>query len=392
MSNKTVKKAVSLLAVIALLFSALSVGVVNAQTGEVEQAKNVILLIGDGMGYNHWEMCKQVSGEKELFIENGFEYYGFSNTSSFMLRFTDSAAGGTALATGVRTYIGAIGVYFFDPFAIRVPKNLCELAMELGMKTGVVTSDSNSGATPSTFSAHTYSRSSDAIAVQQAQSGIDLIWSRNSGEFTDESLEGTEYVMVNNWAELNALEDGQKSIGQFDSEIWKRANSSNSPTLSELTTEAIERLDNEDGFFLMVEGAHIDKHSHDKDAENMTEAMLEFDKTVEAAVDFAKADGDTIVIVTADHETGRIVYRNGEYKYTIGNHSIADVPVCVYGTDDFIEEGQTVRNKDIPQFIAKAMGATDEQFTATIKLGPDHYVDGVIGAIRKLLIAVGNLF
>ena len=392
MSNKKVRKVVSMLAVLALVFSMLSIGVVNAQTGEVEQAKNVILLIGDGMGYNHWELCKQVSGEDELFVENGFEYYGYSHTRSFTSKVTDSAAGGTALATGVRTYNRGVGVYVYDPLAIRAPKNLCELAMELGMKTGVVTSDSNVGATPGAFTAHTADRRNYLdMSQQQVKSGIDLIWTSSSGIITDEYLKGTEYVLVNDWNELNALKDGQKSMGQFDTDLWKTSNDDNCPTLSELTTEAIERLDNKDGFFLMVEGAHVDKHSHNQDPKNMTEAMLEFDKTIEAAVEFAKEDGDTIVIVSADHETGNITLKDGKYVYTQGSHSATDVPVCVYGTDDFIEDEQAVDNKDIPKFIAKALGATDKQFPARVNPDSKFYIKDFIGYIGVIISAIGEI-
>ena len=122
-----------------------------------EGIKNVIFLIGDGMGYNHWEKTKQERGI-ELTVET-MEYCGSSMTRSLSAEVTDSAAGGTALATGVRTYNGGIGVYFDDPYEFTShPMNLTELCMERGMMTGVVTTDETTGATPSAFSAHSNDR------------------------------------------------------------------------------------------------------------------------------------------------------------------------------------------------------------------------------------------
>ncbi len=368
MNNVSIKKVFSLLTVLSLLWGIFGIAVVGEWEGDVAPAKNVIYLIGDGMGYNHWEMCKQESDTDKLFIEDGFEYYGFAKTRSLTNAVTDSAAAGTALATGVRTYNGAIGVYLYNPLAIgSSPKNLCEFAMEKGLMTGVVTSDSDDGATPSAFSSHSVERGMSLdLSMQHIESGIDLIWTATSGNITAETLKDTEYTLVTNSAELAALPDGVKSIGQFNTELWALENDDNCPTLSELTVEAIDRLDDKNGFFLMVEGAHIDKHSHNQDAANMTTAMLEFDKTVKAAVDYAKADGNTIVIVTADHETGGIVNENGKYSFTQGSHSATNVPVCVYGTDDFISEGDTINNVDIPVFISKALGADDEAFPASV--------------------------
>jgi alkaline phosphatase len=99
-----------------------------------------------------------------------------------------------------------------------------------------------------------------------------------------------------------SLEEGSKSFAQFTNDLWgtKQSDESN-PTLSQMTEKAIDLLDDsENGFFLMVEGAHIDKHSHNNESENMTEAMTEFDKAIKIALDYAKADGETLVVVTAD--------------------------------------------------------------------------------------------
>ena len=106
----------------------------------------------------------------------------------------------------------------------------------------------------------------------------------------------------------------------------------------------------------MVEGAHIDKNSHNNNGEGMKEALLSFNDAVKAALDYAKKDGHTLVVVTADHETGGITLKNGEYVYTTGGHTGADVPLYVYGSDDFISENEeSIENTDIPKRIVSAL-------------------------------------
>ncbi len=131
--------------------------------------------------------------------------------------------------------------------------------------------------------------------------------------------------------------------------------------------KAIGLLDSdEDGFFLMIEGAHIDKNSHSNKVAETVACVAELDKTVAAALDFARADGNTLVIVTADHETGAIQYINGKYAFTSGSHSSANVPLFVYGSSNFIENGAVVKNKDIALFTAMTMGFGPDVFPSKI--------------------------
>ena len=113
----------------------------------------------------------------------------------------------------------------------------------------------------------------------------------------------------------------------------------------------------------MIEGAHIDKHSHNNSDAEMTEALLEFDRTVEFALDYAKRDGETLVVVTADHETGAIVFNDdGAYSFTSGSHSAADVPVLVYGSDKLITNAEVLNNYEIPIRIAYLLGFSEDDF------------------------------
>lgn len=325
---------------------------------EADDVKNVIILIGDGMGFNHLNSTEKVHG-KELSIYNRFEYYGSQKTRSASSLVTDSAAGGTALATGTRTMNGYISVYPTDPLAaIAVPASITEVAMKYGKATGVVTSDSIMGATPSAFSAHVRDRDlSDDIFAQQVVSDIDLIWGAKADNVKESTVAENGKVYCDTLSDVQALEAGQKSIGQFDSDtLWQGKDNGDNPTLSELAVEAIDILSqDEDGFFMMLEAAHIDKRSHSKDGDGAMTAVLEFDKVVDVVLDFAEADGNTLVIITADHETGSVTLVGNEYKWLTGSHSGADVPCFVYGADSFIEDDAVINNIDIPDFAVAYM-------------------------------------
>ena len=329
------------------------------------EVKNVIYLIGDGMGFYHLEKAEQ----ERAFTLNMDEFLirGDSMTRSFSAAVTDSAAGGTALATGVRTTNGYIGVYPMDMTAtFSYPKNITELCSERGMLTGVITSDETSGATPASFSAHSSDRGNkEDITDDQLRSTIDLIWGTENGLVSKSDARANGYTYVTTYDEMMALPEGSRSFAHFTNDLWTLEQSdASTPTLEQMTKKAIDLLDDTDeGFFLMVEGAHIDKHSHSNDDAKMTEAVEAFDKAIEYALEYAKADGETLVIVTADHETGAIVKNsNGTYSFTSGSHSAANVPVLVYGSKNIIQTGETLNNYEIPIRIAYALGFTEDQF------------------------------
>ena len=331
---------------------------------------NVILMIGDGMGFYHIDWMEQEYGIEEAYMFSMTDYHGESKTRSSNNIVTDSAAGATALSCAVRTNNGAIGVFPQDQYAVAyVPQNLSELAHSYGMMTGIVTSDNNHGATPGGFSAHIFDRDEgEEITRQQIEeSDLDLIWSATSGLVNDEYANEYGWTLIDTTAEFEAVQPGTRSFGQFSGNVWAPDTGADSPSLSALTTKAIDMLDDdEDGFFLMVEGAHIDKHSHSNEEANMKIAAKEFDLAVKAAIEYAKADGNTLVVITADHETGAISYKNGEYKFNSGGHSGANVPLLVYGSDNFIEEGEAINNKEIARRLAMAMGAAPTEFPAAI--------------------------
>ncbi len=366
--RQTLKPVIAMvLSIIASLSSLFGTGDVTAPAPEeYKEVKNVIYLIGDGMGPLHLEKTEQ-ERNIELTMKT-FPYEGRSQTRSASAAVTDSAAGATALACGTRTMNGALGVYIYDLVGVEShPKNITELCKENGMMTGIVTTDATSGATPSGFSVHVASRSmTEAIDYQQLNSDIDLIWGGTSSSVINaDSCADKGFTLVKNYDEMMALSQGTRSFAQFDNATWKTEQvDEQTPTLSQMTAKAIDLLDDTDeGFFLMIEGAHIDKQSHSNIDDGMTEAVMEFDKTVEYALEYAKADGETLVVVTADHETGGIVLNDdGTYSFTKGDHSSANVPLFVYGSDTFIADGDVVNNIDIPARIAYSLGFTQAQF------------------------------
>lgn len=332
--------------------------------------KNVILMIGDGMGENTIEATKDIKGIDQLAMEKA-PVKCYSDIDSFLIPATDSAAGGTALSTGIRVWINSVAVYPFAPINVDdtpVPLTLNELVKTRGMASGVVTTDETSGATPSDFSAHVLARDmEEEISADQLKSGIDLIWGGASESINEENTAANGYTYIDSETEMNALKPGSKSFAQFSfSDMKYVKNEHDTPTIEEMTKKAIEILDaDEDGFFLMVEGACIDKHAHSNDMDNVTLSTEEFAKAVGAALDFAEKDGETLVIVTADHATGGIKPdKNGGWKFTHGTHDIIDVPVYVSAEDAGFSNGETVKNRQIAVQIARVLGFGKDQFPA----------------------------
>ena len=332
--------------------------------------KNVILMIGDGMSFNNLEATKLYRTNGYLAMES-MPVKASSDIDSYIIPYTDSAAGGTALATGMCVWINSVAVFPFMPIAPKetsVPMTLCELAKANGLAAGVVTTDQTSGATPSAFSAHALSRDQEEnISNDQLVSDIDLIWGGATESINEENTAANGYTYIDSETDMNALTAGSKSFAQFSFDDLKYVtNDYDTPSIKEMTTKAIEILSaDEDGFFLMVEGACIDKHSHDNDMENMMFSAEEFDKAVAAALDFAEKDGETLVVVTADHGTGGMKPDGkGGYKYTTGQHDILDVPVFVSATDAGFVSGKEIKNRQIPVQIARVLGFDEGQFPA----------------------------
>ena len=333
------------------------------------QYKNVILLIGDGMGQNTLKTA--LAEDSTPLHMQTMPIHGESKTNSwpgFIL--TDSAAGGTALASGIRTINGMLGRYALDPLGwFAQPENLSEVALKSGRSAGVVTTDSTSGATPTAFSGHAASRNQEEkISASQLESGLNLIWGGTSDSVTKENTKASGFTYIDNKADWNALSNGTRSFAQFNrDDLADTANTQTTPTLEEMTVKAIDLLDdNSKGFFLMVEGAHIDKFAHANEKDPMVHHVREFDKAIKAAMDYADAHPDTLVLVTADHETGGLTLKDGKWIYTSGGHTKANVPVYVNRTDAGFEKGGVWKNREIGAQLGRILGFGPDVFPTPI--------------------------
>ncbi len=353
---------------LSLMMALLCFACVPAAAADAPQIKSVIFMIGDGMGINHLRLAEQEG--YTLFMEQNADLAGWSRTRSASSSVTDSAAGATALSCGVRIKNNQVCLFPDDTAA--VPRIITENAAMHGMRVGIVTTDKTTGATPAGFSSHTGSRDNAAdISAQQLVSGFDLIWGEKTSAVTKSAVSANGFTYVADVSGMRSLTAGTRSFGQFASDCWKLTPAAGSPTLAEMTEKSISLLsaDAPEGFFLMVEGAHIDKRSHStKDSgavvdypakrADAAEAVAAFDRAVQIAAEYARQDGHTLVIVTADHETGNLYLEEetGEYTFHSGSHTGKDVPVFVYGAPDLFTEGQALDNRDFPNLIAARLG------------------------------------
>lgn len=308
------------------------------------EIKNIIIIIGDGMGLDHIA-AGQIGGQKQ---------YSFTSWQSAVCNtdsvtgsgvggvLTDSAAAATALATGVLTVNGYLGK---DHNGENL-KTILDYAKEVGKSVGIVTTDNPYGATPSGFSAHCTDRNdSKAITKTQLKSDVDLFLGLRSDTVYDDFLTGfatAGYFYSNSFYDMEYALTQEKVFMAVDIEIG----GAECISLTEATQFAIEFLeDDTDGFVLVIEQAYIDKYSHSNDFAGMIERMDSLGSTVDAVIEWIGDRTDTAVIVTADHETGGLavsasstlsgVYQGSEaqvnYSWSTGNHTDSDVGLFVYG-------------------------------------------------------------
>ena len=304
--------------------------------------KNIILLIGDGMGVT--QVFSGITANGGALNLMNMKQIGFSKTQSADKYITDSAAGGTALACGVKTYNGAIGV---DKDGNKAT-SILELGEQNGKATGLVSTSAITHATPASFIAHVASRSSyEDIALDFLKTEVDVFIGGGMKHFSDRQdgknliteLEAKNYRVFNNLEEAASVNSGNLAVltaPEHNDVATKR------PLKLDLATEkAITVLDNnkgKKGFFLMVEGSQIDWGGHQNDAGYVVTEMLDFDRAIAKALEFAVKDRNTLVIVTADHETGGMSLVGGDIKkgsvktnFGSSDHTAVMVPVFAFG-------------------------------------------------------------
>ena len=302
--------------------------------------KNVIFLIGDGMGIAQ-VYAGMVANNNSLALER-CTHSGFSKTYSDSNFTTDSGAGGTALSCGVKTKNGMIGM---SPDSVAV-QSILELASKNKLSTGIVVACAVTHATPASFIAHQVNRNMyEEIATDFLKTDIDVFIGGGRKHFEDRGdgrnltteLKAKNYQVAYNMNEVKAIKTGKLAGLLYDEQnpgIPERGT-----MLPDATKAALDILDNNTkGFFLMIEGSQIDWAGHDNNSGQVVKEMLDFDQTIGHVLDFAKKDGNTLVIITADHETGGMTILDGTFGsdnmktvFTTKGHSGVPVPVFTFG-------------------------------------------------------------
>ena len=332
---------------------------------EPPKALNVIYMIGDGMALPQVYAAMLASHEQMTFSQ--FPYIGVVDTHSSSNDITDSAAGGTALASDHKTKNGMVGM---NPDTIPV-KTVLEVLAEQGKETGIVVSCYVTHATPATFYAKVPKRSHyEDIAVQMAENPyLNLIIGGGMKHFNQRKDSVNLVERMENelgWKVYDTLADIDVTCKKYA----VLANDNHMPTAAErgdflprAVKTALQTLDNaENGFFLMVEGSQIDFACHAGDSTWMMDEMLDFDYAVKVALDYAKEKGNTLVVVTADHETGGLTmidrqgkYTNVSFDYSTGSHTCLPVMVYAYGPGAEQFTGW-MQNRDLKGKILNACG------------------------------------
>ncbi len=305
--------------------------------------KNIILMIGDGMGITQISSGMYSNGNK-LNLER-FKVIGLHKTYSASSLITDSAAGATAFACGKKTYNGAISV---DPDTQSMV-TILEEAEALGLKTGLVATSTIVHATPAAFIAHSKTRKDyEGIAEDILDVDVDLLIGGGLESFEKrkkdhrnltEELRKKGYT-VYSYADkkIDQLDlGGVEKFVYFTAEGQPEKYSQGRDYLVPAAQLAPKFLNNDKGFFMMIEGSQIDWGGHANDADYIISEMIDFDRAVGKVLDFAEKDGNTLVIVTADHETGGFAIQKGSKMgdlataFTTDYHTADLIPVFAYG-------------------------------------------------------------
>jgi alkaline phosphatase len=383
------------------------------------QAKNIILMIGDGMGPAHvhaaWLYATRQLGKNFVMTEimnKGRTAYMFNDTLDSTV--TESAEAATQMATGVKVHVKAISV---GPDGKSL-NTILEMAKEKGKATGLVTTSGITDATPAAFAAHVDNRSKeDVIADQLIKSGTNILFGGRKSFFLPESEKGRRkdgrnllnearqngYSVVETAEEMKKAQ-GERILGLFNMgnmlfEIDRKG--SKEPSLAEMTAKALEVVSrNKDGFFLMVEAGRIDHAAHSNDIGAVISDTLAFDEAIKVAYDFQKNNPDTFLIITADHETGGLVV----LPHT---HTSKEFVGMNLEAISKIKASYEVRNKELgkdptPEKIKEVIkkyydiDLKDDEVKAikenpVQKLDPRHFydMDGSIAFVLRLYHSIG---
>ncbi len=312
---------------------------------EEKKPKNIILMVGDGMGVTQISAGLYTNGNR-LNLER-FKTVGLHKSYAFDNLVTDSAAGATAFSCGVKTYNGAIGV---DKDTVPV-KTILEIAEEKGLATGMVSTSTITHATPASFICHQKKRKMhQENAADFLKTDIDLFVGggkdhfekREDGKNLSEELRKKGYVVSDFFQEpINDIKmDPSKPFAFYTANtdpVTAAEGRNYLPGVSKKSVAFLNERGKENGFFLMIEGSQIDWGGHANESNYIITEMHDFDKAIGHVMDFAERDGETLVIVTADHETGGYAINKGSKMdslvtaFTTDYHTADLIPVFAYG-------------------------------------------------------------
>ncbi len=333
-----------------------------------ERPKNIIFLIGDGMAAAQVSAHIYWAGVGKTVFEK-FPVVGFHKSHAYDYRVTDSAAGATAFACGQKTTNGAIGVLPPDD---QPCQTILEFLDQQGFATGMVTTCTATHATPACFIAHRELRAyTEDIALDYLRTPFDCLIAGGENLFdlrSDkinllDSLRAKGYVVRRGTSFKNLPLDGSQPFVNFTHEMEPPTASAGRDYLPRATSLACNFLQkrSEKGFFLMVEGSQIDWAGHTNDVRWLRAEMADFDKTVQAALEFAVSNGETLVVVTGDHECGGLGLAQSELRkqfkpaFSTKVHTATMVPVYAYGPGAGLFSG-IYENTEIYFKMRAAMG------------------------------------
>lgn len=314
---------------------------ISQEFKNTKKPKNVVIMIGDGMGTA--QIFAALTVKKDKLNIARCKNIGFHKTYSSDSFITDSGAGGTAISTGVKTKNGYIAMDSLK----RPVKTILEIAEDKKLSTGIVVACALTHATPASFIAHVPDRElHEEIATFYIRTDIDLFigGGRKYFEKRSDNRNLTDSLIKRNYQVIYDIEKLQKiSSGKIAGLLYEdhppKANENRGELLSIAASKALSILEkNKKGFFLMIEGSQIDWAGHNNDEKYLLAEMLDFDDVVGIVLDFAQKNGETLVIITGDHETGGYSIVGGDWnqgkfsgKFSTTDHSAVMVPIFSFG-------------------------------------------------------------